>query len=53
VVANVSKAFYDVLLSQRQLDALNEDRVRLKRSLQDAKARYDAGIVDIRTKYTG
>lgn len=46
VVSNVSKAFYDVLLSQRQLDVLNEDIVRLQRSLKDAKARYDAGIVD-------
>ncbi|TGD83130.1 TolC family protein [Hymenobacter wooponensis] len=46
VVSDVSKAFYDVLLSQRQLDVLNEDIVRLQRSLQDAKARYDAGIVD-------
>ncbi|TGE07827.1 TolC family protein [Hymenobacter fodinae] len=46
VVSDVSKAFYDVLLSQRQLDVLNEDIVRLQRSLKDAKARYDAGIVD-------
>jgi outer membrane protein TolC len=46
VVTDVSKAFYDVLLSQRQLDVLKEDIVRLQRSLQDAKARYDAGIVD-------
>ncbi|RYU81595.1 TolC family protein [Hymenobacter persicinus] len=46
VVAGVSKAFYDVLLSQRQLDVLGEDIVRLQRSLKDAKARYDAGIVD-------
>ncbi len=46
VVTDVSKAFYDVLLSQRQLDVLNEDIVRLQRSLQDARARYDAGIVD-------
>ncbi|OON69781.1 TolC family protein [Hymenobacter sp. CRA2] len=46
VVSDVSKAFYDVLLSQRQLDVLNEDIVRLQRSLQDARARYEAGIVD-------
>lgn len=46
VVTGVSKAFYDVLLSQRQLEVLNEDILRLRRSLQDAKARYDAGIVD-------
>ena len=46
VVTGVSKAFYDVLLSQRQLEVLSEDIVRLQRSLQDARARYDAGIVD-------
>ncbi|GAB3234796.1 TolC family protein [Hymenobacter seoulensis] len=46
VVSDVSKAFYDVLLSQRQLEVLSEDIVRLQRSLKDAKARYDAGIVD-------
>lgn len=46
VVTDVSKAFYDVLLSQRQLDVLKEDIVRLQRSLQDARARYEAGIVD-------
>ncbi|KAA9332036.1 TolC family protein [Hymenobacter busanensis] len=46
VVSDVSKAFYDVLLSQRQLEVLGEDIVRLQRSLRDAKARYDVGIVD-------
>ncbi|GAB2956809.1 TolC family protein [Hymenobacter coalescens] len=46
VVADVSKAFYDVLLSQRQLEVLGEDILRLRRSLQDARARYEAGIVD-------
>ena len=46
VVADVSKAFYDVLLSQKQLDILNEDIVRLQRSLKDAYNRYQAGVVD-------
>jgi len=46
VISSVSKAFYDVLLSQRQLDIIKEDIVRLKRSLKDAYARYQAGIVD-------
>lgn len=46
VVTDVSKAFYDVLLSQRQLDIIKEDIVRLQRSLKDARARYDAGVVD-------
>lgn len=46
VITDVSKAFYDVLLSQRQLDIIKEDIVRLQRSLKDARARYDAGVVD-------
>lgn len=46
VVADVSKAFFDVLLSQKQLDILNEDILRLQRSLKDAKSQYAAGVVD-------
>ncbi|QXV64797.1 TolC family protein [Mucilaginibacter achroorhodeus] len=46
LVSNVSKAFYDVLLSQRQLDIIKQDIVRLRRSLKDAYARYQAGVVD-------
>ncbi|AMJ64844.1 TolC family protein [Hymenobacter sp. PAMC 26628] len=45
-VSDVSKAFYTVLLSQRQFDVYQEDITRLQRNLRDAKARYDAGIVD-------
>lgn len=46
VVSDVSKAFYDVLLSQKQLNIVNEDIVRLQRSLKDAYSRYQAGVVD-------
>jgi outer membrane protein TolC len=46
IVANVSKAFYDVLLSQRQLDIINEDIGRLQRNLRDANSRYQAGVTD-------
>lgn len=46
VVSDVSKAFFDVLLSQKQLDIINEDIVRLQRSLKDATNRYDAGVTD-------
>ncbi|MGZ3752148.1 MAG: TolC family protein, partial [Mucilaginibacter sp.] len=46
VVSDVSKAFFDVLLSQKQLDILNEDIVRLQRSLKDAYSQYKAGTVD-------
>lgn len=46
VVSNVSKAFFDVLLSQRQLDIINEDITRLRRNLKDATVRYQAGVTD-------
>lgn len=46
VVVNVSKAFYDLILTQRQVDILGEDIARLQRSLQDATNQYQGGIVD-------
>ena len=46
VVVNVSKAFYDVLLTKKQIDLLDEDIVRLARSLKDAYNQYQGGIVD-------
>jgi outer membrane protein len=46
VVSDVSKAFFDVLLSQRQLEIINEDIVRLQRSLKDAYSRYQSGVTD-------
>ncbi|WP_338869421.1 TolC family protein [Spirosoma sp. SC4-14] len=46
VVVNVSKAFYDLILTQRQVDILSEDIARLQRSLQDATNQYQSGIVD-------
>ncbi|MEO6317032.1 MAG: TolC family protein, partial [Chitinophagaceae bacterium] len=42
----VSKAFYDVLLTQKQIDLDNETLVRLERSLKDAYNQYQGGIVD-------
>lgn len=46
VVADVSKAFFDVLLSQKQINIINQDITRLQRSLKDAYSRYQAGVVD-------
>jgi len=43
---NVSKAFYDVLLTQKQIDLDNETLTRLQRSLKDAYNQYQGGIVD-------
>ncbi|GAB3354252.1 TolC family protein [Arachidicoccus ginsenosidivorans] len=46
VAVNVSKAFYDVLLTQKQILVLDEDIIRLKTSLKDATNQYKGGIVD-------
>ncbi|RYY23183.1 MAG: TolC family protein, partial [Sphingobacteriaceae bacterium] len=45
-VADVSKAFYDVLLSQKQLEIINADILRLRRALKDTYQQYQAGVVD-------
>jgi len=45
-IAGVTKAFYDVLLTQKEISVLDEDIVRLQRSLQDAYNQYKGGIVD-------
>ena len=46
VVTSVSKAFYDILLTQEQLRILREDIQRQEKQVSDAKARYDVGISD-------
>lgn len=46
VVLNVSKAFYDVLLSMQQINLVDQDITRLDRSVKDAFNQYKAGIVD-------
>jgi len=46
LVVNVSKAFYDVLATEQQVKVADENIVRLEKSLKDARAQYDAGIVD-------
>jgi outer membrane protein TolC len=46
VVVNVSKAFYDVIIAEQQRKVARKNTIRLERSLKDATARYEAGIVD-------
>jgi outer membrane protein len=46
VTVNVSKAFYDVLLTRQQIDVLEDDIVRLERNLKDAYNQYQGGLVD-------
>ncbi|UOR04065.1 TolC family protein [Hymenobacter aerilatus] len=46
VVTNVSKAFYDILLTEEQLRILLEVLQRQERQVRDAKAQYEVGIAD-------
>ena len=45
-VVDVSKAFYDILTSQEQLNIISQNIGRLEKQLHDARAQYEAGIVD-------
>jgi len=46
ITVNVAKAFYDVLLTQKQIELTAADIVRLDRSLKDAYNQYQFGLVD-------
>lgn len=46
VIVEVSKAYYDLLLTQQQVKVLDENILRLERSLKDAFNQYEGGIVD-------
>jgi outer membrane protein TolC len=43
---NVTKAFFDVLLTEEQLNVLNEDILRLQRNFKDAYSFYQNGLTD-------
>ncbi|QCR21772.1 TolC family protein [Pontibacter sp. SGAir0037] len=45
-VVDVSKAFYDILLSQEQIRILNENLSRQEKQYQDARSRFEVGLVD-------
>jgi outer membrane protein len=46
LVIQVSKAYYDVLLSSAQMDFLQEDFSRQQKSMKDARSQYEAGVSD-------
>ena len=46
VVANVSKAFYSLLLTLEQIEVFKEDTARLAKNLHDTYHQYVSGIVD-------
>ncbi|CAN5134523.1 TolC family protein [soil metagenome] len=45
-VVAVSKAYYDILISQEQLSILDQVRQRQERQLNDARNLYEGGLVD-------
>lgn len=46
VAVNVSKAFYDILLTQQQVSVLDQAITRLEKSLKDAVSQYNSGVAD-------
>lgn len=50
VVMNVSKAYYAVLVTQKQMELLDEAIVRLEQTFKEATTKYQGGVVD-RTDY--
>lgn len=45
-VVEVSKAYYDILTSEEQSNIIRENLIRIEKQLNDARARYETGIVD-------
>jgi outer membrane protein len=46
ITVNVSKAFYDVLLTEQDIKVLDDDVVRLERNQKDTYNQYQGGLVD-------
>jgi outer membrane protein len=46
VVVNVSKAYYAILVTERQITLFDEAVLRLEQSYKDAYTKYQGGIVD-------
>lgn len=45
-VVDVSKAFYSILLSEEELNILDQNLDRLEKQYKDAYSRFEAGLVD-------
>jgi outer membrane protein len=46
LIITVSKAFYDIMFTQQQLNLINDDIERLARNLKDTYSQYSHGISD-------
>lgn len=45
-IVEVSKAYYDILTSEEQMNIIRENITRINKQLSDARARYETGLVD-------
>lgn len=45
-IVEVSKAYYDILTSNKQLEIITANIERIQKQLDDATARYEVGLVD-------
>lgn len=45
-IVEVSKAFYDILISNEQLGIIQANILRIDKQLSDASSRFDVGLVD-------
>lgn len=45
-IVQVSKAYYDILMSQEQLKIINQNIARIEKQYNDAKAMYESGMAD-------
>ncbi|WP_270090076.1 TolC family protein [Sphingobacterium sp. SYP-B4668] len=45
-VVEVSKAYYDILTAEEQLNIIRENIIRLNKQLNDAQVQYEVGLVD-------
>ncbi len=46
LIVAVSKAYYDILITQEQLKVVESDQVRIERLLKDAYSQYESGVTD-------
>ncbi|GAB3659223.1 TolC family protein [Echinicola sediminis] len=45
-IVDVSKSYYDILLTYEQLKILDENLLRQQKQYKDAKSRFESGVVD-------
>lgn len=46
IIVDVSKAYYNILVSQQEVTIISENILRLEKQFQDAQSQYEEGLVD-------